>query len=401
MPVPSASVAPAALLDRLAALGEKKAGTAAGQQARALIRERLAQGPAGLEIREERFPVRISAGSRAVLARGDRGFEATLYDNTGLTGELTAGDLLVAGRRLSPRRASLARGRIVVFCNNLLIQHRLQQVPVAYQAGAAGVVIGSDCPVHLRRGLGFPPILGECPIPAISVSRADYRALRCAPVDGWTIRYHAEVKDAEAVNLVADLPGAGGRRGRIVLGAHYDTWCDGAQDNGVAVVLLLDLLATFAREPLGHDLRAIFFDAEEIGILGSAHHVQSNDLGDYRAYLNLEMPVPARGGRLKGFLYTHHAILKRTFSRLGLLGRGILPLPLGLFYRIAPIFPADVDAFYRSGIPCATTFCSNPNLHTPGDTVANIRMDQYAAVRDFLAGMIRRIDDGLSAQEGV
>ncbi len=380
-----------ALLDRLSSLGEKKAGSDAGQKARALILERLS-GLAGAEIREERFPVRISTGCQATLERGGQRIDAYLYDNTGMSGEAVSGELSFAGRRLSARRGAKVRGKIVVFRNNLLV-HRLLQVPSAYQGGAAGAVIGLDNPVHIRRGLGFPPLFGPCPMPAIGISRADWLALQRAPAQGWTIRYSARPADAMATNVVVDLKGKARRREKIVLGAHYDSWHGGSQDNGVAVTLLLDLLGTLAEEQrLDHDLRAIFFDAEEIGIQGSAYHVRSNDLADYRAYLNLEMPVPTRQGRLRIFFYSGHALLRGSFSRLRLLGRGILPVPLELFYRFAPIFPADVDSFYRNGIPCGTTFCNNPNLHTPLDTVENIRMERYAAVRDFLLGMIRVID---------
>ena len=66
-------------------------------------------------------------------------------------------------------------------------------------------------------------------------------------------------------NLLAQVPGSDPSLAPVLLGSHYDT-CDslpGADDNAVAVAVLLEVAVQMADETLERSVMLAFFDAEE------------------------------------------------------------------------------------------------------------------------------------------
>jgi putative aminopeptidase FrvX len=66
----------------------------------------------------------------------------------------------------------------------------------------------------------------------------------------------------------------------LMLGAHYDRVSEGkgAVDNASGVAAVLELLAAFKNMPLeNHALTAVFFDLEEVGMLGSKAYVSARE----------------------------------------------------------------------------------------------------------------------------
>ncbi len=66
----------------------------------------------------------------------------------------------------------------------------------------------------------------------------------------------------------------------LMLGAHYDRVSKGkgSVDNASGVAAVLELLAAFKNKPLGnHALTAVFFDLEEVGMLGSKAYVSARE----------------------------------------------------------------------------------------------------------------------------
>jgi hypothetical protein len=82
----------------------------------------------------------------------------------------------------------------------------------------------------------------------------------------------------------------------IVLGAHYDairipdgSLSHGAVDNGAACVMLLHVAETLRTEPLPVRVKIVWFDMEELGMLGSAHYVQAHAAEHIGAMLNFDI----------------------------------------------------------------------------------------------------------------
>jgi len=94
-------------------------------------------------------------------------------------------------------------------------------------------------------------------------------------------------------NVVVTL-GDGARD--IVVGGHYDAaWLAngrlsrGAIDNAGSAVILTRLAETLLTEPLNHRLRVVFFDMEEIGLIGSRRYVETHADDDIAALINLDV----------------------------------------------------------------------------------------------------------------
>jgi hypothetical protein len=88
----------------------------------------------------------------------------------------------------------------------------------------------------------------------------------------------------------------GQRASDIVVGAHFDAarvspekLSDGAVDNGSGVVVLSRLVRAFQGISLRHRVRLVFFDMEEIGLLGSTHFVKAQDAGRVAAMVNVDI----------------------------------------------------------------------------------------------------------------
>jgi hypothetical protein len=102
-----------------------------------------------------------------------------------------------------------------------------------------------------------------------------------------------EAGPTEGHNLIVDI-GEGERD--LVVGAHYDaapledgSLSHGMVDNASSVAVLARLAATLSNESLDHRLRILFFDLEEIQLLGSAHYVSTPDAQRVAAMVNLDI----------------------------------------------------------------------------------------------------------------
>lgn len=165
----------------------------------------------------------------------------------------------------------------------------------AAQAGASAVLIANEGPGELHSWLGDPD---AARIPIGGVSREAGRALeREARADRpvrLTLRSLTERRTTE--NLIAVSP-QGDPDHTVAAGAHLDSTPDGPgiNDNGVATAVLLESALTLARGEGRHPANRLvfaFWGAEEYGLLGSQHYVDSlsaEERDDTELYLNLEM----------------------------------------------------------------------------------------------------------------
>ncbi len=157
----------------------------------------------------------------------------------------------------------------------------------------------------------------------------------------------------EGHNLVATF-GAGGRE--IAVGAHYaavklkdGTLSQGMVDDGAGVIALLRLAGALRGRPLRHRVRIVFFDQEELGLLGSraflAARAPADPARDIAADVNVDVDAYGDtlvfgGGKGEG-----NAPLDRALQRVCAARR----LSCLEFF---PHFPAGDDrSFDAAGIP--------------------------------------------------
>lgn len=124
---------------------------------------------------------------------------------------------------------------------------------------------------------------------------------------------------ATGYNLVADWPKGGAADGPTVMtGAHLDSVEDGAgmNDNGSGSAGTLAVALAVAEadlEPAKH-LRFAWWGAEELGLVGSQHYVdslESGQAGNIEAYLNFDMIASPNAGY---FVYQEDAALEKVFK---------------------------------------------------------------------------------------
>lgn len=139
--------------------------------------------------------------------------------------------------------------------------------------------------------------------------------------------------------------------GEIVVGAHLDAAplesggiSHGMVDNGAASVVLVRLAETLASTPLDHRVRIVWFDMEELGLVGSRHWVESEPLDDVVAYVNLD--IAAYGDTVLLGRASHGPSAPVFEAALGVCAELLLPCVTFPTYP-----PSDDVPFREAGVP--------------------------------------------------
>lgn len=218
-----------------------------------------------------------------------------------------------------------------------------------------------------------------------------------------TIEIRHQIDSSTIANVVGIVRGTDPtlRDEYIVIGAHFDHlgWGDdnslytgaerkihpGADDNASGTAGLLELARSIAAQPLARSVVFCAFNAEERGLLGSAHYVRSPlvPLDKTIAMLNLDMI-----GRLQG-------------KRLNIQGVGSSPLWKPLIDSLAaaagfePSFtdagigPSDHTSFYLRGVPVLFFFTGlHSDYHRPTDTWDKLNYTGQASVVEFVERIV-------------
>jgi len=179
------------------------------------------------------------------------------------------------------------------------------KVENATAAGAAGVIIMNEgAPERMDAFAGrLTRVAG---VPVVGMAFEPGRLLASALGRGDDVVTRVQVNAAAGVrttrNVLTDRAGDPART--IVIGAHLDSVREGPgmNDNasGSAAVLEAALRLAETADGTGPRLRFAFWGAEEVGLVGSRHHVNSLSEEERRAivlYVNLDMVASPNFGR--------------------------------------------------------------------------------------------------------
>jgi Zn-dependent M28 family amino/carboxypeptidase len=296
-PKPPPAITRAELNDHLEALqriadhsdGNRPAGTPGYDASADYVAERLSD--AGWKVERQRVPFtyfRVDDASLKVDGRTltrAKDFQVLSYSGSGRA----SGRLRSAGYGCEASDfAGLQPGEIPLVDRGVCFFR--VKARNAERAGAKAVVVFES--VRSRRGvpsgtLAIPGIR----IPVVLVST---RALGDARDGGAVeVMVDAESRGGRADNVIAETPG--GDPDRIVMaGGHLDSVAGGPgiNDNGSGVATLIEVAEAIGTKPPGAKVRLAFWAAEELGLLGSRHYVNSLDGAEKRrisAYVNLDM----------------------------------------------------------------------------------------------------------------
>jgi Zn-dependent M28 family amino/carboxypeptidase len=115
---------------------------------------------------------------------------------------------------------------------------------------------------------------------AAGETTADRRAAITDRIKASGVDFHVEdfvSGTRTGSNIVASIPGKIGSRS-LLLGAHYDRVArgHGAVDNAASCAVLLELMEKLKSNPPSNMVTFVFFDLEELGLLGSRSFFQTH-----------------------------------------------------------------------------------------------------------------------------
>jgi aminopeptidase YwaD len=233
----------------------------------------------------------------------------------------------------------------------------------AVEAGAGAVAIFNNQAAFFEGSLG-----AEGAIPVVSISGDDGERLLIMAQRG-PVEVSVEVGSLEerVSRNVIGRPASG--RCETVSGGHFDSvpQAPGASDNASGTATVLELARTVAASHLPGDNCFVLFGAEELGLFGSEHFVQSLDEADrqeLRAMLNFDMTGVGESWLLIGSpeLVTPAA---EAAADVGIEGEA-QEQPGGI--------GSDHQSFLSAGIPAIWFFRITDNLlHTPQDTADRVQ----------------------------
>jgi Zn-dependent M28 family amino/carboxypeptidase len=235
-------------------------------------------------------------------------------------------------------------------------------------------------------------------------------------------------------NLTVTLGGdAGAEAARewVVVGAHFDAvpGSPGADDNASGAAALLELARVLQGRAYRRTLKLVFFNAEEVGLVGSRRWIVEHAPVDRRdevrvvAMLSLEMlgyfsdepggqrsPLPAIPGAFEPPTVGDFIALASTASHAGLverieasMRRAAPGLKVFSAARVVPDFPltprdilrSDHGAFLMAGLPGVmvtdTADFRNPHYHQPTDTIDTLDVERFTLLVRGLAGAVHEL----------
>ncbi|MCC6175084.1 MAG: M20/M25/M40 family metallo-hydrolase [Chloroflexi bacterium] len=364
-------------------VGSRPAGSEAQTRAQQYLLDHFRR--LGYQADLQPFPIRFyhDRGSRLTLA----GAPDTTIDARTLTysaaGTVDAPLMFVglgrpedlAGRDLTDRIALVQRGEI----------RFSDKVDAAAQAGAQAVVIFNNQPGNFSGSLVFPST-----IPVVGISQADgdtvLQTLQAGAVTAH-LSVDASTDSATAANVVATR-GDGSRT--IVIGGHFDSVSagPGANDNGSGTAVLLELARVLAVRGSPFTIQIVAFDAEEIGLRGSAHmvaHLSDDERRAIRAMINLDMVGVGDSARAGG----SDELVAAAMDVGTALGERVRPL------GGEGTGSSDHASFQAAGIPALFIYrSSDPNYHSANDRAEYVDPAHLKFAGDLALGVIERLEQG-------
>lgn len=361
-------------------VGPRVAGTDAERRAAEYLREELSSYGYAAELQPFTFESFEDLGSRLEMISP----EAISIDARALgaspSGSVEA-ELVAAGLGRLQEIPTGSAGKI------LLIQRGeipfSEKVGNAEAAGALGVVIYNN-----KAGLLNGQLSRPSGIPAAGISQIDGELLLARLQEGpVVVRLETNTRELTATshNIVATPPDGSCS---VVAGGHYDSVPEGpgANDNASGTAVVVEMARARAAAGQVGNVCYVLFGAEEIGLLGSAHYVDSlspRELSGLKAMLNFDMLAVGTGWPLVG-APTISLIAANVADSLGIEHTVSAGLPENL--------GSDHQSFARVGVPSIIFNCfCDPNYHSPQDTFDFIQPERLLQAGQMGLGIIEEL----------
>jgi Zn-dependent M28 family amino/carboxypeptidase len=238
------------------------------------------------------------------------------------------------------------------------------------------------------------------------------RSLQIEPLDSndylqpfSVVQAFGRAQTGNGANILAVIEGK--KEETFVISAHYDhvgiisnMIYNGADDNASGTAALLAFAEFFKMNPPEHRIILAFFDAEEVGLKGSAHFVNSVDLKAEKIVLNINMDMISRSdvNELYASGTYHTPALRNALDEV------IIPEGLSLLFghddpalaRGDWTSQSDHMNFHRNNIPFLYFGVEDhADYHQPTDTFERIDIDFYLNSTETILRVIKALDKNL------
>tara|TARA_Y100000034_G_scaffold137009_1_gene218362 strand:- start:10889 stop:12049 length:1161 start_codon:yes stop_codon:yes gene_type:complete len=363
---------------KIAEIDNKKTGSLGNLKTQNLIKDYLSYFKGN--IIQESYPITVYCNNKATIYGENLNICGYLYDYTGFnSNDEIKGEIIKVGKVWEiDFLLKNPKGKIIMCQSNLFI-HRIMQIQKAVKKGAIAVIIVSNFDEEIVYGTGTSYLKEPVSIPAIGITKNQARDLKNGKL--YSIKIDYKQKKTIGKNIIFEFEEK--KSPTIVIGAHYDGWSYSAQDNTISLYLMFKIIESLKNSPSRHNYRFIFFDSEELGMIGSYNHLKKNTSNNYKIYINLEMIIPAKGSNLKMILYSNRT--KHLIPFIKCLSNGYIPFPLDFFYKLQKKgFPSDCHFFSLNNIPAISTFSSSRFYHTKKDVFENINLKKIKNIHIVL-----------------
>lgn len=255
--------------------------------------------------------------------------------------------------------------------------------------------------------------------------------------DGWQVI--PDPKPQTWRNIYVEIPGVEHPEEVVVVGAHFDTapLTPGADDNATGTAAALELARLLRDRSMRRTVRIVFFNLEEIGLIGSTEHaawthqriregketivgmLSLEMIGFYTDAPNSQrVPIPPIPGVFEpptvgNFLGVVATQSSAAFARE--LVRGMREAAPELKINLVDFIPGAGEAmrdvrrsdhapFWDLGIPAVlvtdTSEFRNPHYHEPTDTWETLDPERYALAAKAIIGGVWRLAGPAPSDDG-
>lgn len=235
---------------------------------------------------------------------------------------------------------------------------------------------------------------------------------------GWMVQ---EQPFDGGINLYAEHLGTNATAGSILIGAHYDSVArsPGIDDNASGVAVALEAARLLGDRQTQRTLKLVFFDCEEIGLLGSQAFVSNPaNIRNLKGALIMEMlaytcdepgcqsypsglPIAQpsdRGNFIAVVGDQNHPDLINAFQTNPPERPPVFTLSVPLLGPLTPdLLRSDHVPFWQNGIGAVmvtdTANFRNPHYHQPTDTLDTIDVEFYTnTAQQVMSALIRLLE---------
>tara|TARA_Y100000310_G_C20701023_1_gene829896 strand:- start:5131 stop:6297 length:1167 start_codon:yes stop_codon:yes gene_type:complete len=373
---------------KISQIDNKKTGMPGNLETQKIIKNYLS--PYG-NLSEENYPITVYSRNKGIIKRGDLKLEGYLHDYTGFNKKRELkGEIIKVGKIWElDLLLKKPKGKIIM-CKSSIFIHRIMQIQKAIRKGALAIIIVSPFEKEIVYGTGTSYLNNPIRIPAVSITKDQARKIKNKRI--YSIEIDYKEKRILGENIIFEFGET--KYPTIVIGAHYDGWSYSAQDNVISLYFIFKLIESLKDKPSRFNYKFIFFDSEELGMVGSYNHLKKNKELNYKAYINLDSIIPSKGLSLRIIIYSKN--IKHSIPSLKCILNGYIPIPLGFFYKPPRYcFPSDSHHFYLNNIPTMTTFSSGKFYHTKKDIFKTLNLKKIKKIKKILNKILHNIEDDI------